>query len=48
MLFMGRISVAALAANQLVFQYFCFCMGIIMLVGYLLAYPGHLSGMGFW
>ena len=28
MLFMGRISVAALAANQLVFQYFCFCMEI--------------------
>lgn len=26
MLLMGRISVTALAANQLVFQYFCFCM----------------------
>lgn len=28
MLCMGRISVQALAANQLVFQYFCFCMNI--------------------
>ncbi len=32
MLFMGRIGVAALAANQLVFQYFCFCMEIAFAV----------------
>lgn len=32
MLLMGRLSVQALAANQLVFQYFCLCMSIAFAV----------------